>query len=92
VEHIEVCLSPEKYDAAVHGDGVTPTLRQGNDLAVYVKPAATTTGGAGVVITFTVELPDGSFARAQAVTTLRLFDALAAAVRGWRAAGLLPAE
>ena len=37
-------------------------------------PGATQGGRPGVVVTFSVRLPDGSFARAQAVTTLANFE------------------
>lgn len=87
MENLRISLDPAAFDAAVHGDGRVPVLPQVPDLAFYVKPEATLGGKAGVVITFTVKLPDGSFARAQAVTTAALMEQVGAAIRGWRSGG-----
>lgn len=89
MERIDVALSAEKFDAAVHGDGVVPVLPECGDLAFYVKPHATEGGRPAVVATFTVRLPDGSFAKAQAVTTLANFETVFACVRGWKGGGHL---
>jgi len=48
-----------------------------------------TSGQACAVITFSVELPDGSFARAQAVTSVALLESTLAILRGWQSGGHL---
>jgi hypothetical protein len=89
MEAVDVALSAEKFDAAVHGDGVVPVLPECGDLAFYFKPGVTEGGNPGVVVTFTVQLPDGSQARAQAVTTLANFETVFACIRGWKSGGHL---
>lgn len=88
MEMVKLELSPEKFDKAVHGglDDLR-VLPDRADLAVYVKPKATQGGNAGVVLTFTVQLPDGSFARVQTVTTAALLESAGMACRGWREGG-----
>lgn len=89
MENVTVVIDAGKFDEAVRGglpDGL-PVLQEGRDLAVYVKPGATAGGKAAAVLTFTVQLPDGSFARAQAVTTLALLESLGMAAKGWREGG-----
>lgn len=90
MEGVKIALDADRYDKAIHGglDGL-PVLPEGGDLAVYVKPRATANGKPGAVLTFTVQLPDGTAARAQAATTLALFEAMASACRGWRDGGHL---
>lgn len=77
-------ISPVKFDQALRG-GLDDrrVLRECADLAIYFKPGATESGKAGAVITFTVLLPDGTFARAQAVTTAAMLESVGIAVRGW---------
>jgi hypothetical protein len=82
MERLSCKLSADEYDRAVRGG-----LQECGDLALYVKPDATYGGRAGVVITFTVELPDGSCRRVQAVTTVALFEEAAAVMRAWREIG-----
>jgi hypothetical protein len=89
MESVDVALSAEKFDAAVHGNGVDPVLPECGDLAFYVKSNATDGGKPAVVVTFTVRLPDGSLAKAQAVTTLANFETVCACVRGWKSGGYL---
>lgn len=92
MEHLRVANSAVLFDRAVHGglDGETiPVLPDGGDLAVFVKPNATVGGRPGVVVTFTVRLPDGTMARAQSVTTLANFENVFAAIRGWKDGGHL---
>lgn len=85
MEHVTCRLDDEMFDKAVHGglDG-NPTLKECGDLAFYFKRKATTGGKPMAVITFTVQLPDGTFARAQAVTTLALLEAVHSCIKGWR--------
>lgn len=92
MEMLKVALDAAKFDEAVRGTPGKPVLPEGGDLAVYFRRAVTSEGRSGCVFTFTVQLPDGSLARAQAVATLRHIDMLAACVRGWRARGELEAE
>lgn len=88
MENLIIAIDPEKFDQAVHGGlDDLPVLPERGDLAVYMKPKATVNGNAMAVITFTVQLPDGSFARAQAATTAALLDTALSAVRGWREGG-----
>lgn len=88
MEHLHVSLDADDYDKAIKGGlDDKPVLPECGDLSFYVKPAATTGGKAGVAITFTVRLPDGSMARAQATTTATLIEMLAGALRGWRLKG-----
>lgn len=88
MEYITCNLSAELFDKAVHGGlDDNPVLPEGRDLAIYVKPKATEGGKAGVVITFTVQLPDGTLARAQAVTTATILEDVSAVIRGWRQRG-----
>lgn len=92
MEGIHMKLSAEDFDKAIHGglDNL-PVLPERGDMAVYVKPNATEKGNAMVAVTFTVQLPDGSFARVQAVTTAALFIAAGSAVKGWRDGGHIKA-
>lgn len=49
------------------------SLPECGDLVVITKHDAMQSGAAGVMITFTVKLPDGTFKRVQAVTSMKLF-------------------
>lgn len=89
MESIDCRLSAEMYDKAVNGGIDHPVLSESGDLAFYVKPNATTGGKPGVVITFSVQLPDGTMARAQATTTLKLLDMVFHCIKGWRDGGHL---
>lgn len=90
MERFDIALSAEKYDQTVRGGlDALPVLPEGGDLSAFVKPNATLAGNAMVVLTFTVRLPDGSVARAQAATTAALLEAAGIAIRGWREGGHL---
>lgn len=90
MEPIVCSLSASDFDKAVHGGlDSNPVLPECGDLAIYVKPRATVEGRPMAVITFTVQLPDGSMARAQATTTTRLLEAVSSCVKGWREGGHL---
>lgn len=83
MEHLDIVLNDQaKFDAAVHGDGQLPSLPEGGDLALITKDGVTSSGRALACLTFTVTLPDGSRARAQHVTTVRLLTMMLAALRG----------
>lgn len=60
------------FDRAVHG-----SLKDGANLACVVKENGTVDGKPIVALTFRVQLPDGSVARAQTVTTARALIAAA---------------
>lgn len=77
-EHVQVLLQDRDFDRLVHSG-----LPEGGDLTIAVKERATKEGRAGVVVAFSVRLPDGSIGHAQAVTTLRNFLTAAAAIRGY---------
>lgn len=89
MEHINVQLSSEMYDQSLRGTAEVPALRECGDLSIYVKPGATVGGRPGAVITFTVELSDGTKKRAQAVTTVALLDLALSSIRGWNDGGHL---
>lgn len=89
MESIDCRLSPEMFDKAVHGGIDHPVLKEGGDLAVYIKPNATVGGNPMAVFTFTVQLPDGSLARAQCATTLKLLDMVLHLIKGWKDGGHL---
>ena len=77
-------------DEAVHGkpEG-QPSLPEGGDLAIYVKKNATVNGNAMAVLTFSVQLPNGTIRRAQCPTTVaNLINALAV-LKGWSDGGHL---
>ena len=90
MEHVKIELSDQAFDAAVHGpqEG-QPSLPEGGDMAIYVKRNATVGGNAMAVITFTVQLPDGTLRRAQCPTTVaNLINALSI-LKGWKDGGHL---
>lgn len=90
MESVKVELSDKKFDEAIHGDAENLlVLPECGDLAFYVKKDATVNGNPMIVVTFQVQLPDKRIARAQAVTTLANFEAVAACIRGWREGGHL---
>lgn len=60
----------QQFDEAVHGKDVR-ALPDGGDLQIITKDGATEQGRALACLTFTVQLPDGSLARAQTVTSVR---------------------
>lgn len=90
MEGLHIEISAEKFDAAVHGppEGV-PSLAEAGDLAIYVKRHATKNGNAMAVITFTVQLPNGTLRRVQAVTTTALLSSALSILRGWEEGGAL---
>lgn len=90
MESLEIILSDEKFDAAVHGppDG-QPSLASGLDLSIFVKKRALASGKAAAVITFSVQLPNGQVRRAQAVTTVTNLITALSALKGWRDGGHL---
>lgn len=90
MENLTCELNTDKFDKAVNGGlDDKPVLREGCGLSIYIKPEATERGRPAVVITFTVELPDKSLARAQCVTTAALLETVVRTIQGWRAGGHL---
>lgn len=89
MEMLKIVLDDDKFDAAVHGREGPGSLPESGDLAIYVKKKATVGGNAMAVVTFTVQLPDGTKRRAQATTTAaNLINALAV-LKGWKEGGHL---
>lgn len=90
MEMIKVELNDRAFDEAVHGkpEGVQ-TVPECGDLAIYVKKRALTSGKAGAVISFTVQLPNGKKQPVQAVTTVTNLIAALATLKGWRDGGHL---
>lgn len=82
MEHVQILLGQDaEYDRAVHGDDKLPALKEAGDLQFITKDHALVSGRAGIVITFTVDV-DGKPRRAQATTTVRNMQMLAAAITG----------
>lgn len=80
MESISIILDDgtgKEYDAALKG-----TLPECGDLKFITKDKGTQSGNPIVLIAFTVQLPDGTMARAQAATTAKCIDGLAKALRG----------
>ena len=89
-EPLILAVSEEAYDKAVHGGlDELPVLSSGDVMAVYFKQNGTEAGRPVGVVTFAVKLPDGTMARAQYATTLRLFEMIGTAIAGWKKAGVL---
>jgi hypothetical protein len=76
MEALKIEFDDERFDEVVHN-----SLREAGDLEVIVRDGATIDGAPAVCFTFTVGLPDGTRARAQAVATARLACALGAAIK-----------
>ena len=55
-------------------------LPESGDLEIITLRSATQAGNTGVMLTFTVKLPNGSMQRVQAVTTMKLFTNAARAI------------
>lgn len=85
MEHTNIKVDAARFDEVVHGG-----LPMGRDLEFVVKDGATQEGLPVVAITFSVQLPDGTLARAQAVTTARMVVALGRFMEGHFAALSIP--
>jgi hypothetical protein len=89
MEHISIKLGNDaEFDRAVHGDDKLRSLAQVSDLEFITKDDALTSGRAGIVVAFTVDI-DGKQYRAQATTTVRNINMLAAALDGRYEDGML---
>lgn len=65
-------ISIKINDAAAFDAALKESLAEAGDLQIITKDGATVSGKPAVMLTFTVTLPNGHHARAQAVTTLKL--------------------
>lgn len=81
MEALHVEFDNARYDSIVHAGPP-----EAGDMELVVKDGATAGGWPGVVVTFTVQLPNGQHQRVQAVTTARLFLGAATLLRGHVAA------
>ncbi len=63
---------PEDFDAAIQ-----TSLPELGDICLITKHGATQSGRTAVMLTFHVQLPDGTIRRVQAVTTMKLFRTIA---------------
>ncbi len=90
MEGIIVKLDDAAFDAAVHGppEG-QPSLPDCGDMAIIVKKNATVNGNAMAVITFSVQLPNGTLRRAQSPTTVANLMNVLAILKGWSDGGHL---
>ena len=61
---------PDRFDAAVHGDGRVKSLPSGDRIELITKDDGTESGRGAAVITFFVDV-DGVAKRAQFTTTIR---------------------
>ena len=69
MEKISILLNKaEEFDRRLKN-----SLPEGGDLEVITKDNATAAGAPAVMITFSVQIPDGTRANAQSVTTLKAF-------------------
>lgn len=59
---------------------IKASLPEDGDMEIITKDAGMVTGRGIVMVTFTVRLPDGTKARAQSVTSLRMFKSMADAI------------
>ena len=78
VEHVHVVFADDElFDKTVHYG-----LKDGGDVTMVTKDHGTAEGRPVVCISFMVQLPDGSLARAQTVITGRNFANICALFRG----------
>lgn len=78
MEHVAIRLA----DDELWGQVMKNSLPDAGDVMMITKDHCTEGQRPGVCITFTVQLSDGTFARAQTVITGRIFAAMSAAFRG----------
>ena len=72
METLDIVLDQE-HDGKDYDAVLKDTLPECGDMKVIVKHGAMKSGASAVMVTFTVQLPDGSKKRVQAVTTASLF-------------------
>lgn len=86
---IRVVNDPKEFDQVVHGlDGVL-TLRDAGDLAIVLKPNGKQCGNPIAAVTFIVQLPDGTTARAQTLVTVANLQMALMAINAWDEGGHL---
>jgi len=79
MESVAIRFDDAAFDRVVHN---SLALREGGDVCFVVKDHATTGGKPAVVITFSVALPNGEIATAQAVITGELLIVAGRAMEG----------
>lgn len=79
-ESVGILIDPAAFDQVLEDSRRTGTAEAG-DLQFIIKPGAMVSGRCGVLITFTAMI-DGKPRRVQAVTSGRLINGVASAVRG----------
>lgn len=78
MENLRLVLGNDKmFDELVHGG-----LPQASDMTICTKDNGTQSGKPCVVVSFTVQMPDGTFKQVQAVTTVRLLVGFYSAMKG----------
>lgn len=78
MEHTNLLLgNPEKFDHVIKN-----SLKEGGLITIITKDNATAQGNPAVMLSFEVEQTDGQLKRVQAVTTVKMFQAWAAALEG----------
>lgn len=68
-----------EFDKLVHSPGGLP---QASEITIATKDDGTTNGRPIAVVSFNVQMPDGSVRRAQAVATVRLLVGFYSAMKG----------
>jgi len=75
MEKLELKLNkPDEWD-----DAIKTSLPDFGDIEIITKHGVTKGGQAGVMLTFTVQLPNGERRRVQTVTTMSLFRTVTSA-------------
>lgn len=78
MEHISLLLNQgEEFDKITAN-----SLPHGSDLRLITKDGATQNGNAAAMLTFTAQLPDGTHATAQIVTTVKNLQMAFAGLNG----------
>lgn len=86
MESIALSIDPTAFDRCLRATN-PPSLKDAGDLAIYIKPKATTSLAPAAMLTFTVQLPDGTMARAQTVTTVECLKSALMMIQAFEAAG-----
>ena len=82
MERLDIILATDEGDRR-YDEILDNSLPENADLEiVLLKRRGTANGGSCVMLTFTVELPDGTLQRVQTVTTAKLFVTAAKAIEG----------
>ena len=81
MENLDIVLDSD-YDGKDYDAVLSDTLPECGDMKTIVKHGAMTSGKSAVMVTFTVQLPDGTTKRVQAVTSANLFIQAGNLVKG----------